>query len=66
MFDTQDIAFRDVVTFLKSSLACDEQNNSMLEKLYKTVDREFMETNTSVDLAWEKLRMYIGNKVNNN
>ena len=54
----------DVTNYLRSAQSFDEQFTAQMDKLCRnTVDKESLETGTSIDAAWETLKSLVGNRV---
>jgi len=60
----QDAASKDILNYLKSSQAIDEEHLAELERCCSmTVDRDTMETGTSIDAAWNAVRKAVQDEV---
>jgi len=56
----QDLAFKDIVRYLKAAQFHDESNTIAFDKLCgATVDNDTIETGTSVDAPWQSLKKFV-------
>jgi len=54
----------DITGYFKAAQAFDEGYTQSFERLCRTtIDRDTVETQTSIDAAWSALRKFVGNKV---
>eukprot|EP00456_Euglypha_rotunda_P064260 TRINITY_DN54652_c0_g1_i2.p1 TRINITY_DN54652_c0_g1~~TRINITY_DN54652_c0_g1_i2.p1 ORF type:complete len:250 (-),score=29.89 TRINITY_DN54652_c0_g1_i2:22-702(-) len=59
----QDVMFKDITAYLRSAQAYDEHDVKEFEKLCeKTVDKNTMETGTTIDGAWSCFKQFVGHQ----